>query len=325
MWFDFSAYWYASKLKLKFNIFIYLLLPFSYFFKFIIFIRKYLYKIGVFKTHHFPVPIIIVGNITVGGTGKTPFVIWLAKLLKSHGYQPGIVSRGAGGKKHIKPYLVSSSDSSKEVGDEALLLTSHTDCPVMIAINRPSAVKKLLQENNCNIVISDDGLQHYALNRDMEIVIVDGERQFGNGYLLPAGPLREPLSRLNEVDFVVENGSMMSFIYGDLISLSEPTQTTQLINFLNSRVHAVAGIGNPERFFSVLKKAGLDIIPHIFPDHHHYQSQDFNFASNNNFPIIMTEKDAVKCKLFANNKFWYLPVTAQLSEKFSENLLEKLN
>lgn len=326
MWFNPSVFWYPS--KSKFNIFIYLLIyllvPFSYIFRLIILIRRFLYKKNILKTHDFSVPIIVVGNITVGGTGKTPFVIWLAKLLKSHGYRPGIVSRGVGGKKQVKPHLVSSADSSKIVGDEALLLTNHTGCPVMIAMNRSLAVKKILQENHCDIIISDDGLQHYALDREMEIVIVDGDREFGNGYLLPAGPLREPLSRLNEIDFVVVNGSSMMLIYNNLISLSELTETKKLSDFSHTRVHAVAGIGNPERFFSVLKKAGLDIIPHIFPDHHTYRSKDFNFANNDNLPILMTEKDAVKCREFADKKYWYLPVTAKLSDYFSEKLLEKL-
>jgi tetraacyldisaccharide 4'-kinase len=324
MWFDMTRYWYRT----SFHWLTYLLRPFAFLYGLLVMVRCVLYRIGIFKTYHFSVPIIVVGNITVGGTGKTPFVIWLAHFLRSHGYQPGIVSRGVGGRKHKTAYWVSSHASVKEVGDEAWLLAKNTHCPVVIGVNRPLAVQALLQQTRCNVVISDDGLQHYALARDIEIVMVDSVRRFGNTYLLPAGPLREPISRLRSVDFIIVNGETtedvysMSLIPGHLISVCCPELTRPLNLFSRVTVHAVAAIGHPERFFQALRTAGVEIIPHIFSDHHLYCANDFNFQDT--LPIIMTEKDAVKCLDFADERYWYWPVTAVLSHAFERDMLSSL-
>lgn len=324
MSFDPTRYWYQPRLSL-FSI---VLLPFSYLFKLIIFIRLFLYQKNIFKKSKLPVPVIVVGNITVGGTGKTPFVIWLAEYLKSLGYQPGIISRGVGGKSHQASVSVTSDSSSDEVGDEALLLAIRANCPVYINPNRVAAADALLKSTNCNIIISDDGLQHYRLARDIEIVIVDGVRQFGNQQLLPAGPLREPVSRLKHVDFIVENklDSMapyhMALSLLKIISLDDKTTKT-FADFLHTPVHAVAGIGNPYQFFDRLKINKLTLIEHIFKDHYHYHQNDLEFMDN--YPIIMTEKDAVKCKKFTINNAWYVQAEANINDQFQQQLLLKLN
>ncbi|TAK78180.1 MAG: tetraacyldisaccharide 4'-kinase, partial [Gammaproteobacteria bacterium] len=262
---EINRYWYQP--SLRFITFI--LLPFSWLFRGCIFIRRQLYRLGFLKTHRFNVPVIIVGNITVGGTGKTPFVIWLAHYLIAQGYRPGIVSRGVGGKRQIKPYRVKQEDAATEVGDEAVLLAQRANCPLVIGIDRVAAVRELLQQAPCDIVISDDGLQHYRLGRDIEIVIIDGSRRFGNNCLLPAGPLREPVSRLQSVDFVVVNGEDMILEPVELLPVIARSEATR--QSPDKKAHAVAGIGHPDRFFLTLKQAGFDIIPHAFPDHHPYQ------------------------------------------------------
>lgn len=319
---DLARYWYRQSL----HFFTFLLLPFSWLFGFIITIRQWLYRVGIIKTSHFDIPIIVVGNITVGGTGKTPFVIWLAQFLREQGYHPGIVSRGVGGKKQVKPHRVTAQDAAEEVGDEALLLLQ-SDCPVVIGINRSAAVEMLLNQTSCNIVISDDGLQHYRLGRNIEIIMVDGLRQFGNRHLLPAGPLREPMKRLNQVDFVVTNGGgsdalTMTLEPLAIISLQDKQNKMKLDEFSSRKIHAVAAIGHPERFFQMLENAGFEVIPHSFPDHYHYQANDFNFSDS--LPILMTEKDAVKCKAFADHRFWYVSVTANIHRTLQQQLLAKL-
>jgi len=275
------------------------------------------------------VPIVVVGNITVGGTGKTPFVIWLARFLLAHGHRPGIVSRGVGGKKHIVPYHVKLNSLVDEVGDEALLLAKNTACPVVLGIDRPKAVANLLQHFPCDIVLSDDGLQHYRLGRDLEIAVVDGERLYGNTQLLPAGPLREPLRRLQNVDFVVINGEtnkdefVMKLEPQEFISVKDPKEKIHLQNFPYKKIHAVAGIGHPDRFFSLLKKMGFEIIPHVFRDHYLFQKSDLNFSQA--YPIVMTEKDAVKCESFADERFWYLAVNAKIDKKLETKIKNKID
>lgn len=313
---DLAPYWYRRSVPAL----LWLLLPFSWLFRLIVALRRYCYRRGLLKTQRFPVPVIIVGNVTVGGTGKTPFVIWLAEQLSAQGFKPGIVSRGVGGKAQQQPHKVTLEDSPHLIGDEALLMARRANCPVVICVDRCAAVEVLLA-HQCNIIISDDGLQHYRLARDVEIAIVDGERRFGNGQLLPAGPLREPMSRLNEVNFMVVNGGdqrdryTMSLLSDQLVSLANPEQETTLNKF--DAVHAVAGIGHPQRFFKQLQRAGLQVITHPFPDHYLYRSADLNFGDV--LPIVMTEKDAVKCESFADERFWWLRVktvvTAELIDK----------
>lgn len=318
-----TRYWYRQ----TWHLYTVILLPFAWLFGLCVKIRRYCYRIGILATNHVDVPVIVVGNITVGGTGKTPFIIWLAALLRAQGYRPGIVTRGVGGKKHKLPYWVKRTDSASEVGDEALLLMQHTSCPVVISIDRTAAAHDLLEHTQCDIVLSDDGLQHYRLGRDIEIALVDGKRRFGNQCLLPAGPLREPLSRLREVDFVITNGAnqddtfSMSLEPLEFIAVRDGTRV-QLADFPRQRVHAVAGIGHPEQFFALLRKAGFDVISHVFPDHYLYQAQDLCFSDE--LPIIMTEKDAVKCSAFANQHCWYLRVCVKINHEFECALLSKL-
>jgi len=295
-----------------------LLTPLSALFRCISATRRFLYKYKILKSQAFPVPIIIVGNISVGGTGKTPLVCWLADYLKEQGYKPGIVSRGYGGD-NAKPQSVHVNSDPKKVGDEALLIVRNTQCPMVVCAKRVAAVDTLLKEHNCDVVISDDGLQHYALQRDVEIVVIDGERRFGNGHCLPAGPLREPLSRLKTVDFIVANGLAQEGEYQMLLKPGALINMKGLDQSLEHRgtIHAVAGIGNPGRFFNTLREMGFDVIEHSYPDHHKFKVSDIDFGDAN---VIMTEKDAVKCEQFATEHHWYLPVSAQLDERLNELL-----
>lgn len=312
--------WYQSSLTL----FTRCLLPLSWMFRAIISVRRFLYRHHFKKSHKFAIPVIIVGNITVGGTGKTPCVIWLSQLLRSEGYQPGIVSRGYGGKKQLTPYRVTIDADVSEVGDEAILMAKRTQCPLVVCTDRVAAVQDLLAHTSCNIVISDDGLQHYRLSRDIEMVIIDGMRELGNQQLLPAGPLREPVSRLQTVDLVVRQESdakEFSFtLRGEFfVAVKDGAHKIPLKQFEPKRLHAVAAIGNPQRFFNMLREQGFDIVEHVFPDHHLFAKEDFYFAER--LPIVMTEKDAVKCYDFADNNFWYIPVDAKFDEAFSKRIL----
>lgn len=320
---DLQRHWYRDSMTFA----TYLLLPFSWLFGYISWARRLCYRLRIFKTHRFNVPVIVVGNITVGGTGKTPFAIWLAQLLKEAGYTPGIVSRGYGGASLNLPRLVTINDSPKIVGDEALLLARRSGCPVVVCVDRVNAVRELLKMTKCDVVISDDGLQHYRLDRNIEIALVDGARYFGNRRLLPAGPLREPVSRLNSVDFVVTNDGNPANKWGMilvpemLVSLKTQEEVTPK-TFAGQKVHAVAGIGHPERFFNELLRAGIEIIPHPFADHYDYQASDFQFGDD--YPVLMTEKDAVKCEAFADMRFWYLAISTDIGAALEQALLSRL-
>ena len=326
-----SNYRLVQKIWYKKSILAYILFPFSLLFFIIISIRRWLYRVGIFHSMKFSVPVIVVGNITVGGTGKTPLIIYLAESLKQKGYTPGIVSRGYGSKMNKEPRSVVAESSFKEVGDEPLLIFSRTQCSVWICADRIAAVEKILSETNCNVILSDDGLQHYALKRDMEIAVVDSERQFGNGFMLPAGPLRETKSRLKEVDFVVMNGKKSNFELDNKI-IHMQLKPDKIYNLMDSKkildinktktaVHAVAGIGNPQRFFKALRSLGLTIVEHPYPDHYQFQLSDLSF--DDNFPVIITEKDAVKCKSFKNENLWCLRVNTTFEVDFVHALLQK--
>jgi tetraacyldisaccharide 4'-kinase len=312
------------------------LLPLSWLFRGIVATRRFCYQKNIKKSYRFSVPIIVVGNITVGGTGKTPCVIWLANLLRAQGYKPGIVSRGVGGNQRHIPRWVQADSCVQEVGDEALLLTKRTQCPMVVCVDRVAAVKELLAKTDCNIVISDDGLQHYRLQRDFEIIMVDGMRGVGNRQLLPAGPLREPMSRLHS-GMVILNGvtnDKMSFSLKDnvyemhldgeqLVSVKDHSKRIALSEFSSKKVHAVAAIGNPDRFFTLLRANGLDVIEHVFPDHYLFSGSDLEFADD--LPVVMTEKDAVKCHNFVREKHWFIPVGAMMNDDVSTILLKYLS
>lgn len=273
------------------------------------------------------VPVIIVGNISVGGTGKTPLVVFLCDLLKQAGYSPGIITRGYGGNSAQGPVLVGIDSDSTVCGDEPVLMAQRSGVPVVAGPNRNADIQYLLAEGEVDVVISDDGLQHYRLQRDIEIAVIDQSRGLGNKHCLPAGPLREPASRLDSCDFIVINEVEPVDVYSMQLMASKVCRLNSLVeqplsNWDEREVHAVTGIGNPSRFFYTLKNAGLAVIEHAFPDHYAFVESDIDFADE--LPVVMTEKDAVKCRQFAMDKHWYLPVSASLSDRFSEDLLAKL-
>jgi len=306
-----------------------LLWPLSKLFEAIVWLRRMGYHLGLRKTTTFKVSVIVVGNITVGGAGKTPLILWLAQFLKAQGYHPGIVSRGYGGRPEASPQWVDAASAAGAVGDEALLIATKTGCPMAVSPRRPEACRSLLDKAPCDVLLSDDGLQHYALGRTIEIAVIDGERRFGNGWCLPAGPLREPVTRLKEVDLIVVNGGearpgefALRMTMQDAVNLVTG-ERRPLAEFNSAPCHAVAGIGHPARFFQGLKRAGLTCITHDFPDHFAFQARDVDYGDA--LPVLMTEKDAVKCKQFANERLWAVPVEANLDPAFAARLIELLS
>lgn len=281
------------------------------------------------RIKHLPVPVIVVGNLTVGGTGKTPLVIEIVRFLQKQGYCPGIISRGYRGKSNKIPSLVTQDSDPHLVGDEPLLMARQTGCPVVIGRDRAAAAHHLLEISHCNVIVSDDGLQHYVLARNIEIVVIDQERRLGNGLCLPSGPLREPLSRLSRVDFIVSNGATISserewkmqFMIEKIVNVIEP-QKKWSNDFKGVSIHAVAGIGNTQRFFTQLKRMGFHVIEHSFPDHYVYQRQDIDF--NDKLKVIMTDKDAVKCEKIADQRHWRLSIKAVCDPLFFISLNNKL-
>jgi tetraacyldisaccharide 4'-kinase len=283
--------------------------------------RRALYRQGLLRSRRLPVPVIVIGNISVGGVGKTPLTIALAQALAQRGFRPGIVSRGYGGTNRM-PSAVQVPDDASRVGDEALVLAA-SGFPVWVGHRRADVARALLAAHpECNVILSDDGLQHYALARTMEIAVIDVARGVGNGWLLPAGPLREPASRLREVDAVVR------LVAGDAVqsatagarettmrhvplpwrNLLHPEWTADPAAWRNGEVRAVSGIGHPQRFFDMLASMGIAATAHPLPDHHRFTAADLAFPDA--AAILMTEKDAVKCRAFADDRCWYLPLQA---------------
>jgi tetraacyldisaccharide 4'-kinase len=305
-----------------------LLVPLERLFREGVNLRQEAYQTGRIHAERLPVPVIVVGNLTVGGAGKTPLTIWLAQFLRSRGYRPGIISRGYGGLAPRQPLAVGFHSDARAAGDEPVVIARRTGCPVYVFPQRAEAGRALLAATDCDVVIADDGLQHYALARDIEIAVVDGERGFGNGHLLPAGPLREPVERLQSVDLVVYNGPAPEGGYamtmeGRLaVNLRNVCKRRKLESFAGQPLYAMAGIGNPQRFFDQLGLRGLTFQQRAFPDHHAFRPEDLTFASG--APLLMTEKDAVKCRAFARDDDWYLPVEARLPAHFGEQLLNLL-
>jgi tetraacyldisaccharide 4'-kinase len=303
-----------------------LLLPLSALFWVLSSLRRMLFRLQIKPSVDIPVPVIVVGNTSVGGNGKTPLVVHLAKRLRQAGYHPGVLSRGYGGKNVTYPMSVDYISEVDRVGDEAILMRQHINCPLVVDPIRPRGAMKLVDTHKCDVIICDDGLQHYALNRDIEIVVMDGQRRCGNKLLLPAGPLREGSWRLDRVDFLVLNGGsvtngehLMSLEAGRLINVKYPNKSLS-INDLSLPVTAMAAIGNPQRFFSLLEKKQVKLKEQIsFVDHHAFSKKDIPSGT-----VIMTEKDAVKCTLIAHDDCWYLPVSARLTTQFESQLLQKL-
>ena len=304
-----------------------LLWPVSVVFRVLVLARRILYGIRVLKSTHPGIPVIVVGNLTVGGSGKTPLVIWIAEFLKSKGWSPGIVSRGYGAR-ITEPRAATVAAEAAEVGDEPILLSRRSGCPVWVGADRVQVAARLrAAHEDVNVLVLDDGLQHYAMRRDLEIAVVDA-RGFGNGFLLPAGPLREPESRLRGVDAVVSHASPIKgfamTLQGDMVHrMTDARERQPLQVFAGQRVHAVAGIGDPNRFFLHLGKAGIKVLPHAFPDHHPFTPQDLEFGDG--LPVVLTEKDAVKLRSAARPYWWVLPVSANLDPAFGAWLLGKLD
>jgi tetraacyldisaccharide 4'-kinase len=320
-----------------------LLLPLAWLFTAIAGLRR-LYLQSRYQGHGFDAPVVVVGNISVGGSGKTPLIVALVSALKQHGFKPGVVSRGYGGSAARYPLAVHAETAVAESGDEPLLIAQLADCPVVVDADRTAAVAYLLSHNNCDLVLSDDGLQHYRLHRDIEIAVVDGQRGFGNGRCLPAGPLREGAERLQQVDFVVLNGARGDASVGDIFP-SEPMQIvprrmTQLCSGVSlpieqwlveretQSVHAVAAIGNPQRFADTLAALGLDAELHSFNDHQALSAVDLHFEDD--LAVIVTAKDAVKLLgsdhshgSIADN-IWVLDIEARIESDFIDRLAAQL-
>ena len=289
-------------------------------------VRRLLYRRGWRTTTTLRVPVVVVGNLIVGGAGKTPTVIAVVAALRRHGFTPGIVSRGYGAQIGA-PRAATVASNAAEVGDEPILLSRRGGCPVWVGADRVRVAALLrAAHEDVNVLLLDDGLQHYAMRRDLEIAVVDA-RGFGNGFLLPAGPLREPKSRLRSVDAVVSHaspvqGHAMTLRGEELHRMTDARERQPLKAFAGQRVHAVAGIGDPNRFFLHLGKAGIKVLPHPFPDHHPFTPKDLEFGDQ--LPVLLTEKDAVKLRSVAQPHWWVLPVSAQLDPAFGPWLLSRL-
>lgn len=277
--------------------------------------RRLAYRRGWLARVRLPVPVVVVGNITVGGSGKTPLVAWLATYLRQRGMRPGIVLRGYGGSASHWPQDVTPAHDPDAVGDEAVLLARQSECPVTADPDRARGAQSLVQRHGCDVILSDDGMQHWRLARDLEIAVLDGERRFGNGLCLPAGPLREPAGRWRDVALRVTQGTPeagelgMSLVETALCRVNAPEHYASPGVFRGETVHAVAGIGHPERFFRHLQRLGMRVMAHPFPDHHRFTPRDLDFRDDR--PVIMTQKDAVKCERFAGDRVWYLAVEAR--------------
>ena len=305
-----------------------LLAPLGWVFALFAMLRRAAYRTGMRRSWEVGCPVVVVGNLSVGGTGKTPLVIAIARLLTRRGLRVGVVCRGYRGSASRWPRQVRADSDPNRVGDEAVLLARRTGGPVAAGPNRIAAARILVRRSKCDVILSDDGLQHLRLARDAEIVVVDGVRRHGNGRCLPAGPLREPLGRLASVDLVVVNGDAtpgeleMQLVPGDVVSLVDPHATRPLDSFCGAPVHAVCAIGHAERFFRTLASHGVVPVRHPFPDHHPFSAAEIRF--DDDAPVLMTEKDAVKCERFADARHWYLPVEAVLSSELEARLLEVL-
>ncbi len=310
-------YWYDDNALSR------LLLPLAWLFCAVATLRRIAYRRGWARAEHVGVPVVVVGNITVGGSGKTPIVVWLVEYLRTQGRRVGVVSRGYGGAAQTWPQAVDADSDPREVGDEPVLIARRTGVPIAVGPDRVAAARFLLAHHALDVIVSDDGMQHYRLARDVEIAVVDGRRGLGNGRCLPAGPLRERPNRLRSVDIILTNGGTQPDAVrlegSELVNL-KTGERKPLTRLTGQRVHAVAAIGHPGRFFAALAAAGLEPVEHAFADHHAFRAEDLAFMEP--LPVIMTEKDAVKCKPFAGMEHWYLPVDARLPEATGHRILQ---
>jgi tetraacyldisaccharide 4'-kinase len=326
----FNRVWYEGSVWSR------LLSPLAGLFAWLVGARQGLYRSAILKSRRAPVPVVVVGNITVGGTGKTPVTLWLAERLKERGFKPGIASRGYGGRTGSAPLHVNDASDAASVGDEPLLLARRVVCPVVVHPDRAAAAG-LLAAMGCDVVLLDDGLQHYRLERDFEIAVVDGARGFGNGRMLPAGPLREPVSRLDSVHRILlkQPGGAAHEVLAPLAARVTPFRLTvrdvqslhggrrmAIDEFAGRRVHAVAGIADPESFFNLLRAHGIDVLPHPFPDHARIADSDLAFGDDR--PVLMTEKDAVRSERVAPAHSWRVAVDVAIGSDADLAWLEEL-
>lgn len=311
----------------------YLLWPLSVIYGAVMIVRRLAYRLGVLKSYRSDIPVIVVGNLTVGGTGKTPLVIYLIEALRSEGFTPGVISRGYAGQAQTYPLIVRAQTPVQECGDEPALIVKRTDVPMVVGPNRQHSIEHLQSHFDVDVIISDDGLQHLALQRDIEICVQEPVRVCKNKMLLPAGPYRESASRVSKVDFIVNNGASVPEGEGlNAFTMQlEPQQPVPLIsqqggsfdeNTFSQGVHAMAGIGNPKRFFTTCEQLGWQIQAHVFPDHHTYRAGDLDFGDSR--PVVMTEKDAVKCAQLADQRHWFLPVNAKLKPNLAQQIIKRL-
>lgn len=317
------------KLWQSINFMTFLLMPFSLLFWLVSHVRKSLYTHHGLTSYRAPIPVLVVGNISVGGNGKTPVVIWLVEQLQQKGLKVGVISRGYGGKNRQFPQLVSPQSCAELLGDEPVLIAQRTGVPVAVSPNRRESIELLLSQFELDLIITDDGLQHYALQRDMEWIVVDGERRFGNGFVLPAGGLRELPSRLNSVQAVICNGGhakegehLMQLETDTAVNLYTH-QCIPLTELVDKPIVAMAGIGHPPRFFQMLESLNIHLqATHAFADHQAYSAEKLAALTKENELLLMTEKDAVKCRAFAQENWWYVPVSATFSAQSTAYLTE---
>ena len=328
-----SVYHRLERIWYRPNPYKWLLFPLGLLYRWLTDLRRWMYRLGIRSVHTLPVPVIVVGNLTVGGTGKTPLVIWLAGELERRGFRVGIISRGYRGNAKNWPQFVDGSTDPVLVGDEPVLLARATNRPVSVGPDRVEAARALLAREPIDVLLADDGLQHHALGRVMEVVVVDGERGLGNGFCLPAGPLRERRERLARAGAVVVNGGDWSggSEHNDvfrarlraqtLYQLAGPARKT-LQEFRGTRVHAVAGIGHPARFFRMLEQAGVRVLAHPLPDHAPIAGADLRFDDSR--PVLVTEKDAVKCRRIAHDDLWCVPVALAFETDAAQRLMARV-
>lgn len=325
-----------------------LLYPLSLFYIGVLQVRRQCYQFGIFKRHKLPRPVIVVGNLSVGGVGKTPLLIALVEHLKTRGRKPGVISRGYRANSKSWPREVTQQDTPDEVGDEPVLIFQRCQVPVVVGPNRAENAQLLIDNHDCDVLLSDDGFQHFALHRDIDIVVLDGRSRFGNGWCLPAGPLREPSSALKRATFVVinqqpqperqnkngnsssENEFAMNTYIDQAVCFSTNSKTRTLSEFAGETVHAIAGIGNPERFFRQLRANGINVIPHAHPDHHAFTQVDFELAAaGHDQAVLMTEKDAVKFDALITSgvsfsrpltQYWKVPLRVDLAPELMNAL-----
>ena len=299
------------------------LLPVSLVYCLLMKLRRFAYATGFLKSHKVDCPVVVVGNLSVGGTGKTPFTIWLAGWLMEQGFSPGIVLRGYGGQSVNWPAVVTPESDPREVGDEALLYARRLNIPVVVGPSRFDDCRKLLANHACDVILCDDGLQHLALARDFEIALV--RKRHGNDWCLPAGPLREARSRLASIDRVIHvdsDAAEIKPVPGLARQIADHENSVGLDDFRGLRILAVAGIANPERFFCMLENAGLNIERRVFPDHHDFSPADIEAKGFD--AVLMTEKDAVKCRDFATRQHWQIPLTLEIESGLTDDLRSSL-